>query len=165
MIVYKIICVHYNKKKERNFEMLKRKALSLIECLVSIVIILILAGSFALSPNAFKKTAKTEAEKFYAAIHRAMLRADRTHESFSLEKIYDKGLLIRWEKQANEEITVSPGFILEWNFSSNPAYSTENNSFNLGGTITIRRKEDNSEHYVIIYSPGGRIRTSHIKPW
>lgn len=62
--------------------MIKRKAFTLIEIIISIGIMMIMATSIVLSTGSAKQTAKFEAERIAAVLNRLIETADRTHGAF-----------------------------------------------------------------------------------
>lgn len=62
--------------------MIKRRAFTLTEIAISILILGVMAAGIALNANTSKQTAKNEAERIAAVINRLIEYADRTHSGF-----------------------------------------------------------------------------------
>ena len=61
---------------------MRRKAFTITELAVAMLIMTTMAAAVALSTNAAKQTAKNEANKIAAVITRLITNADRTHSAF-----------------------------------------------------------------------------------
>ena len=70
--------------------MIKRRAFTLTEIAVSILILGVMAAGIALNTNISKQTAKSEAERVYVFISRLIERADRTQSAFWLDVKEDR---------------------------------------------------------------------------
>ena len=143
---------------------------SLVELLIAITIFTVMASFITLNPNMLRPTAKSEAMKLAAYIHKAMQRSDRIHDGFTIKFGNSKGikeLQIAWDKKGStnrKDMGIYPepqGFSLTSNSTNNLHYSPKTNTFTSNGrTFTLTRNSDNSFYCIIFYQNGGRIRVS-----
>ena len=150
-----------------------RKAFTLTELVVGIMVMAITYAAMSLSSSAAKQTAQHEAERLAAYIFRTIQKADRIHKGFNMEVATDSTegyqyIKITWNevgaensKNVEDSFKVSAGCRYE-NFPS-LTYNEKNKQFNSGYTIVIIDSEG-KEYYVIIASTEGRIYTSETKP-
>ena len=69
---------------------MRRRAFTLTEVVVSILVMGIMASAIVLSSSSSKQTAKSEAERAAALIGRLIERADRTRSAFWLDVKNDR---------------------------------------------------------------------------
>ena len=165
---------------------MRRKAFTLTEIVIAILVLGIMAGAMTLSTGSAKQTAKQtsklEADRIAAQLYRLIEYANRTHVSFKV--LFDgteqtESVSVEWQTPTtsqfyhtgyDREIKLSNGCSIKNlnNVSSksqhNLAYDIGDNSF-LPPSMTLQVKApDESAYYIIIYVPGTRIRTSDTKP-
>lgn len=144
----------------------KLNGFSMIELLTAVLVTAILSMAFVFIPSMTRQSAKSEAEKIAAKIKNLMQQADRRHIGFTIE-FYENinEVRIKWSDDHHQVLPVNSAFRIKSNNNgANLVYSIKNSSFlPPGRTITVKR-DDGKEYYVIIYVPGGRIRTSAQKP-
>ena len=170
---------------------MKRKAFTLTEILIALLILTITAAAMTLSPSASKQTAKREAERIVTQLYRLIEIANRTHVAFKV--LFDGNeqtgsVPVEWQTPAtsqffhigyDREIKLSDGCSIQnLNYSVNDSnnmisigngrlnleYGIGDNGFLPPGTTFKVTGQDNSIYYIIIYVPGTRIRTSDTKP-
>ena len=148
---------------------------SLVEVLISVTILMVMASSVTLNVNMLRPTAKGEAEKIAAYIHKVMRRSDRIHDGFAIKFKTHNGqreIWIVWDSKGDSKyeyvdvVPVNSGFYVTSNYlKDNLSYSPQSNTFvSIGRTLTVTRTSDNSYYYVIFYQYGGRIRVSQTPP-
>ena len=155
-----------------------RRAFSLVELLICMLIMAIMASTVMLSMDANKQTAKKEAEKLAAYLHDLMRKSDRTHKAFKIEND-SNGISWLWDGDSdsimsnynpiyctnkNSSSLYSRSLIKDTAFTvtlskSSIKYTPNDNQFNAGGHFTIKRKDDNDDpaYKVFIYIEG-RVR-------
>ena len=164
-----------------------RKAFSLVELFITMVIIAIFTSFVTSNIASQSQTAKQEAERLAAYFTDLMRKADRRHVSFtinfsSLKNV--KNVYVFWGSDktnptyickenpgTNDEVIMTPGFsISEKSFTGSASiyetpnevtYSSSSNRFLSNGSLTIKRDIDNSEYYLVFRE--GRIRASETK--
>ena len=163
---------------------MKRRAFTLTEVVVSILLLGVLAAALTLSPNASKLTGKMEAERIVTQLYRFIETANKTNVSFKV--LFDgeeqtESVTVEWQTpttsqsfhKGQDKLTLSKGCSIKNRYGENASNNmnslgTENFYlvYNLGDTgfpkgMTLQVKgQDNSIYFIRIYSPGTRIRTS-----
>ena len=167
---------------------MKRKAFTLTEVVIAILVLGIMAASLTLSPDSAKQTAKREADMIVTQLYRLIETANRKHVSF---KVLFNGeeqteyVDVEWQTPSTsqlhhigyDKLKLSKGCsIKNLNYGESASNASNMNSsdteryylvYRLGDEgflstgMTLQVKgQDNSIHYIIIYTPGTRIRTS-----
>ena len=160
---------------------MRRKAFTLTEIVIAILVLGIMAAAMTLSPGSAKQSAKREADRIVAQLYRLIEYANRTHVSFKV--LFDgteqtESVPVEWQTPTtskfyhigyDRELKLTNGFSIKNlnNMSSasqhNLVYGIGDNSF-LPPSMTLQVKApDESVHYIIIYVPGTRIRTSDTR--
>ena len=158
---------------------MRRRAFTLTELVVAILILSIMAAAMTLSPSSAKLTAKTEADRITAQLYRLVETANRKHVAF---KVLFNGneqtgsVPVEWQTPSTSqfhqtgyerELKISKGFSVKNlnNMDStngfNLVYNIGNNRFDPPGMTLQVKGTDGSIHYVIVFVPGSRIRTSY----
>lgn len=153
-----------------------RKAFTLTELVVGIMVMAITYAAMSLSSSAAKQTAQHEAERLAAYIFRTIQKADRIHTGFNMYTGQDINtseyfIEIKWpggEKNHDRSFKPSPGCKYVDNFDSTTSdgentYMPEDKRFKWGGHITVTDSEG-EVYYVIIAATEGRIHTSETEP-
>lgn len=161
-----------------------RKAFTITELAIAIMILGIMAAYITLNANTSKHTAKREAERIMTQLYRLVETANRKHVSFKV--LFDsteqtEHVDVEWQTSplSYTKLELSKGFSIQnLNYTDNSngtASSVDNNSFSLdydlskngfippGMTLQVKGA-DESMYYIIIYVPGTRIRISDTKP-
>ena len=143
---------------------LSQKGFTLVEFLVSLIVIAIFASFYAVNLSSQEQTAKQEAEKIAAYLTDLTRKADRRHISFRIVK-NSSGIIGYWDgtKSSFDIYSTSDGHLLNKDFTMTASqnefnYNAEENKFTQRGHFTITRPLDGSSYYIIISN--GRIRTS-----
>ena len=152
---------------------MKRSALTLVELIAGLAILAIIAGVTSLNTDFSRQSSVNEAAKVAKFLTSSMVKADSLQSNFELA-VESQSIRVTWVKssfkaQRREEVLeASRGCSYEWYSATYRAnsqeleYSTETNSFNKGGTITVYGR--GNPHYAIIASIGSRVRTSDTPP-
>lgn len=100
----------------------RRRAFTLTEIAISIMILGIMAAGIALSSNASKQTAKNEANKIAALINRVIESAERQHGAFWFTA-ENNNFYVVWSRTFNESAKENLNFKLSpgCSFSVSPA--------------------------------------------
>ena len=170
---------------------MRRKAFTLTEVVIAILVLGIMVASLTLSPNSARQTAKREADLIVTQLYRLIETANRKHVSFKVlfdgteQKDY---VLVEWQTPETSQL-YNIGYYRELKLTkgcsiknlnrsvndSNSMASVENDTFNLvygigdnsflppGMTLQVKG-QDESIHYIIIYVPGNRLRISDTRP-
>lgn len=149
--------------------MKRRRAVTLTELLVGVIVLAVLAGAFTLSPKLGRQTTKREAEKLMSRLYNMTQKANRIHMNFKMQ-VKDESINFIWQKKNSslEEgkdipYKVSKGLKLYPKFSGSSnelTYNASENDFNhQGGHIIIKRGEKDKCAVVFAVS-GGRMRIS-----
>ncbi len=164
--------------------MRRRNAFTLTELLIAVLVLTIAAAYMTLSPEIAKLTAKAEANRIVTQLYRIIEAANRKNVSFKVlfnGKKQTESVPVQWQVYPYEydELKLTKGFsIKNLNYSVNEShtmisvgsgefhlvYNVSINGFNPPGMTLEVKAPDESVHYIIIYVPGGRIRTSNTKP-
>lgn len=160
---------------------MRRNAFTLTEIVIAILVLGIMASAMVLNSSSSRQTAKREADLIVTQLYRLIETANRKHVSFKVlfdgteQKDY---VLVEWQTPQtsqlyqigyDRELKLTKGCSIQnlnntSGSQSNLKYSLEDNSF-LPPSMTLQVKgRDDSIHYIIIYVPGTRIRTSDIRP-
>ena len=160
---------------------MRRNAFTITELAIAMLIMTAIAAAVTLSPNAAKHTAKMEAEKIVTQLYRLIETANRTHVAFKVlftGSVQTEYVDVEWQTPATSqfyhtgyerEIKISRGCSIQNlnNMSSvsahNLVYTIDDNSFDPPGMTLQVTGADESIHYIIIYVPGTRIRTSDTR--
>ena len=157
---------------------MRRKAFTITELAIAILILGIMAAYVTLNINTSKHTAKSEAERILAQLYRLTETASKKHVSF---KVLFTGaeqtnyVDVEWQTPTtsrtyhtgyDREIKLTKGCSVQ-NLNKmscvsghNLRYSISNNSF-LPPSMTLKVKgTDKSVYYILIYVPGTRMRLS-----
>ena len=153
---------------------MKRRAVSFVELVIGMTLLILLASQISLSANFHVHTPKREAEKLAKKISSLILKADQSQIHFKLE-IEPDHMFIVWNTnetslvtpEAREKFTetfpASTGCTYSWNAPNDKVYYSHiTNKFSQGATITITGKGD--PYYVVIAAIGSRVRVSDTKP-
>lgn len=159
-----------------------RKAFTLTELVVGIMVMAITYAAMSLSSSAAKQTAQHEAERLAAYIFRTIQKADRMHKRFDMDTDFQTNsagnneyyVTIDWGGGISDtSFRASAGCRYTDNFPGEQgkiSYNVENKRFQKpnssamsGGTITITDSEG-EKYYVIIALDEGRIRLSETEP-
>ena len=161
-----------------------RRAFSIVELSVGIVVMMITYAAMTLSASTATQTAKHEAERLAAYIFRTIQKADRLHTGFNMDmsfRIKANGtkeyyVTIRWpnvgvNKNEDKDFKASPGCTYSDNFigtNGEITYNAMNKKFtnggaDAGGTITVTDSQGD-KYYVIIAVTEGRIRLDENPP-
>ena len=145
----------------RTQPMSRRRAFTLTEQLVGILVMTILSAVELISPRVATQTAKREAERVRAYLYRVIQAADRRGINFNLDTFKDY-ISVKWMGKSKYEETFKPPY--GCTYSDNLpgkynviTYNAKNMQFNAGGTITVKGA-DGKTCSVIIASTEGRIR-------
>ena len=120
---------------------MKRKAFTLTEVVVTVLILGIMAGALVLSPNSSKQSAKREAERTAAKINRLIATADRMHITLWID-VKDDSLEIRTSKrydaddEPQEKFPVTPGC------SYSRYQTTKHFSYNVSSSESVKSHEN-----------------------
>ena len=161
---------------------MRRKAFTLTEVVIAILVLGIMAASLTLSPNSARQTAKREADLIVTQLYRLIETANRKHVSFKVlfdgteQKDY---VLVEWQTPETSQL-YNIGYYRELKLTKgcsiknlnnmdsmnrfNLKYSLGDNSFLPPGMTLQVKGQDESIHYIIIYVPGNRLRISDTRP-
>ena len=160
---------------------MRRKAFTITELAIAMLIMTTMAAAIALSTNTAKQTAKNEAERIVTQLYRLIETANRTHVAFRV--LFDgtmqtEAVPVEWQTPTtsqlhhtgyDREIKLSRGFSIQ-NLNNMSSASTHNLVYTIGGKgfdppgMTLQvTGADESIYYIIIYVPGSRIRTSDTR--
>lgn len=130
-----------------------RKAFSLVEIFIAMIIIAIFTSFMAPNVMSQRQTAKQEAEKLAAFLTNLTRKADRQHKSLIINFESDK-------VSCNaDEFILTQGFTISQNFTDGKLdYDPNENKFKSKGTITLTGTRDNRNYYIHISQ--WRIRVS-----
>ena len=130
---------------------MRRKAFTITELAVAMLIMTTMAAAIALNTNTAKQTAKNEAERIAAVINRLIERADRTHSRFWFIP-EENNIYIALTKDYNKNSTPKEKLDFKINsgcsFSSSPTimgYNTEGSTTSNVIIKTAVRVEVSSE--------------------
>lgn len=150
-----------------------RKAFTLTELVVGIMVMAITYAAMSLSSSAAKQTAQHEAERLAAYIFRTIQKADRIHKGFNMDVATDSTEGYQYIKITWNEVGALDNKNVEDSFKASAGcryedvtglkYRPENKQFDKGDTIEITDSEG-KVYYVIIASTEGRIHTSETAP-
>ena len=151
----------------------RRKAFSLVELFISMIIIAIFTSFITSNITSQSQTAKQEAEKLTAFITDLTRKADRRHMNFTIQFHSDYAYSYFGSDTDNktyiydaratpgdspDKIIIIPGFTLDHNFSKKIlTYKSNEDEFSDHGTITITRTRDKTSCDIGI-DLDGRIR-------
>ena len=151
-----------------------RKAFSLVELFIAMVVIAIFTSFVTSNITTQSQTVKQETEKLAAFITDLMRKADRRHMDFTIKFSNLKNVNVVWGSNKSNDIYISkenpsktviltPGFyISEKTFNgSEVTYDSNSNEFSNNGTFTIKHVNTDDEYYLVIYK--GRVRASETK--
>ena len=161
---------------------MRRKAFTTTELAIVILILGITAAYMSLSPNAAKLTARMEAERIVTQLYRLIETADRTRVAFRVlfdGTVQTESVSVEWQTPTtsqlhhvgyDREVKISRGCSIK-NLNNMSSKSAHNLVYTIGGKgfdppgMTLQvTGTDESIHYIIIYVPGSRIRTSDTRP-
>ena len=158
---------------------MRRNAFTLTEIVIAILVLGIMAGAMTLNSGSAKQTAKREADRIVMQLYRLIETANRKHVSFKVlfdgteQKDYVR---IEWQTPTTSdfyntgytELNITKGCSIQ-NLNNTKmdqsalVYNLKDNGF-LPPSMTLQVKApDESVHYIIIYVPGTRIRTSDTR--
>ena len=145
--------------------MKKRRAFTLTELIVGVVVMIVTLGVATMSLRSTDQTAKREAERLEAYIYRQMDKSERIHTNFTL--LMDKTVVyIKWDGYTSWKIEhkASDGCTYNHNYGTkNITYKATAKMFIPGHIIVNGPKDDT--HYVILAGINeGRVRLSDKKP-
>lgn len=167
---------------------MRRKAFTLTEVVIAILVLGIMAASLTLNPDSAKQTAKREADLIAAQLYRLIETANRKHVSFKVlfngeeqteyvDVEWQTPMTSKYNHTGYDKLKLSKGCsIKNLNYGENASSSSNMNTpdteryylvyrlgdqgFRVTGMTLQVKGQDNSVYYIIIYTPGTRIRTS-----
>ena len=152
---------------------MRRKGFTLIEIIISLMIMATMSGVFMLSiKDLDKQTAHKEADRLYHWLSSKVVRADTNAADFKLE--LDSGsAVITWnpsnaqlwtaEGKRTYQETLAPSTGCAFNWENAPSgdamtYNPRTNQFSAGGTIEITGEGE--PRFLVIATTGSRMRLS-----
>ena len=143
---------------------LSLKGFTLVEFLVSLIVMAIFASFYAVNLSSQDQTARQEAERIAAYLTDLTRKADRRHISFQIKK-EGNNIVGYWDgtKSKFDIYSGSDGQVLNKDFKMEAnqdlfTYNSEENKFTQKGHLRITRPLDGSSYDIKISD--GRIRTS-----
>lgn len=142
--------------------MKKRKGFTLVELIISLLVMSITYAAMSMSSAAAKQTAEHEAERLAAYIYRLMDKADMLHNNFYI--VTAPGyILVNWgdADSVDTSFKATAGCRYESNFwGGKLKYNSRKRRFNNGGKITIKDSQGGVYYVIIAGITEGRIRIS-----
>ena len=136
----------------------RRKAFSLVELFIAMVIIAIFASFIMANITSQNQTVKQEAERLVAYITDLMRKADRRHTNLTIK--FESGKVSC--NSVSSDFTLPSGFSVSevsQNFSNKQLkYDSNKNEFDQNGKIKITRALGQTNYY--IHFRYGRVRAS-----
>ena len=140
-----------------------RSAFTLIEIVISLMIMAMMSGIFMLNISTVEKqTANKEAERLAHWISGKIVQANNTGNNLYLV-VNQNDAKIYWNQfvRIGDTYTASKGCTFSWNINNRTnsiQYATAEGRFYQGATITVTGEGD--PYYVIIATLGSRVRVS-----
>lgn len=141
--------------------MKKRKGFTLVELIISLLVMSITYAAMSMSSAAAKQTAEHEAERLAAYIYRLMDKADMLHNNFYI--VTAPGyILVNWDSGPEDtSFKATAGCSYSSNFwGGKLRYNSRKRRFKNGGTITVKDSQDGVYYVIIAGITEGRIRIS-----
>ncbi len=138
--------------------MKKRTGFTLVELIITLLVMSITYAAMTMSSAAAKQTAEHEAERLAAYIYRLMDKADMIHNNFSM--ITAPGyILINWVSGVQDtSFKATPG--CRYHMEGEIKYNSRKKRFTSGRTITITDSQGEVYYVIIAGITEGRIRIS-----
>lgn len=138
--------------------MKKRKGFTLVELIISLLVMSITYAAMSMSSAAAKQTAEHEAERLAAYIYRLMDKADMLHNNFYI--VTDPGyILVNWDS-GPDDLSFKATQGCRYEMEGKLTYNSRKRRFNNGGTITVKDSQDGVYYVIIAGITEGRIRIS-----
>ena len=140
----------------------RRSAFTLIELIVGVLVMVAAISTGLISLRGVRQTAKREAERVAAYIHRIMGKAERINKNFFIE-VYTDFIRLNWHDihTVDNSFKASDGCTYSHNFPENKArYNANARVFSSGGTITVKGADGETWYVIIAIINEGRVRIS-----
>lgn len=166
----------------RSMKDMKRKAFTITELAIAMLIMTTMAAAVALSTNTAKLTARMESERIVTQLYRLIETANRKHIAFRVlfdGTVQTESVPVEWQTPTtsqlhhigyDREVKISRGCSIK-NLNNMSSKSAHNLVYTIGGkgfdppSMTLQvTGTDGSIYYIIIYVPGSRIRISDTRP-
>ncbi|MBQ3347689.1 MAG: type II secretion system protein [Synergistaceae bacterium] len=145
--------------------MKKRRAFTLTELIVGVVVMIVTLGVATMSLRSMDQTAKRETERLVAYIYRQMDKAERIHAIFTL--LIDKtAVQIKWNSYTDWEIEhrASDGCTYEDNYGTKSITYKPTNKMFVPGHITVSGPNGDTYYVILAGINEGRVRISDTPP-
>lgn len=141
--------------------MKKRTGFTLVELIISLLVMSITYAAMSMSSAVAKQTAEHEAERLAAYIYRLMDKADMLHNNFYI--VTAPGyILVNWDSGPEDtSFKATAGCRYESDFwGGELKYNSRKRRFNNGGKITVKDSQGGVYYVIIAGITEGRIRIS-----